>query len=68
VGDIKYEDEAREVKGDPQEIQVADKKKTGEYYDIPFEIQRDSWRKLLKKIRKWEKLQAEDGGQYLMKM
>ncbi len=34
--------------------------KNGEYYDIPFEFQRDSWRKLLKKIRKWEKLEPQD--------
>jgi len=34
--------------------------KNGEYYDIPFEFRRDSWRRLLKKIRKWEKLEPHD--------
>ncbi len=34
--------------------------KNGEYYDILFEFQRDSWRRLLKKIRKWEKLEPHD--------
>ena len=35
-------------------------RKSGDFYDIPFDFQRDSWKKLLKQIRKWEKLQPED--------
>ncbi len=31
-----------------------------QYYDIPFDFQRDLCKRLLKKIRKWERLQAED--------
>ena len=34
--------------------------KSGEYYDIPFDFQRDAWSKLLKRIRKWEQLKAKD--------
>ena len=34
--------------------------RNGEYYDIPFELQRDSWRRLLKKMRQWEKLEPQD--------
>lgn len=34
--------------------------KSGEYYDIPFDFQRDSWVTLLQRIRKWEKLEAKD--------
>jgi hypothetical protein len=39
--------------------------KSGEYYDIPFDFQRDAWVKLLKRIRKWEqrlKLKTSTGG------
>lgn len=32
--------------------------KNGGIHDITFDFQRDSWTRLLKKIRKWEKLQA----------
>jgi hypothetical protein len=35
-------------------------RKSGDLFDIPFDFQRDSWKKLLQKIRKWEKLQPED--------
>ncbi len=34
--------------------------KSGDYYDIPFEFQRDAWIKLLKRIRKWEQLKSKD--------
>ena len=34
--------------------------KSGEYYDIPFDFQRDAWSKLLKRIRKWEQLKAKE--------
>ncbi len=40
------------------EAQIFAKKE--ENYDMHFDFQRQSWTRLLKKIRKWERLQAED--------
>jgi hypothetical protein len=34
--------------------------KSGEYYDISFDFQRDTWVKLLKRIHRWEQLKAKD--------
>ena len=34
--------------------------KSGEYYDISFDFQRDACSKLMKRIRKWEQLKAKD--------
>jgi hypothetical protein len=60
VGNIKYKDYPRKVGGDISKSRGTNFCQKEENHDMHFDFQRQSWTRLLKKIRKWERLPAED--------
>ena len=60
MGNIKYKDYPRKSAEIFQKAEAQNFAKKDENHDMHFDFQRQSWTRLLKKIRKWERLPADD--------